>query len=81
MGWMLAISPGFFSLSKRLCYEQEKTMSHQTLTTHGSGPNVTRAEPQAVLPGTFVEFFGSGFGNQYGDVAVRIGGREALVIE
>lgn len=44
------------------------------------GPWISGVSPRLVLPGSFVEIDGGGFGEIYGDVAVWVGGREALVL-
>lgn len=45
------------------------------------GPRVSRVTPEQVMPGTFVEVEGDNFGSAYEDVIVKVGGREALVID
>lgn len=44
-------------------------------------PRITTVVPEEVLPGTFVTVEGAGFGDRYEQVQVRVGDREALVLQ
>jgi hypothetical protein len=46
-----------------------------------TGPWISGVNPQKVLPGSFVEINGAGFGNYYGDVVAWAGGREMIVLD